>query len=99
MNAPILGSRWYCPNCDSTAVTYDSKIPMHPCRGLVGLVVALVRHGVRAKVEAVEREDYVGSEVVQTNGEGRPVMAVVTTTDEGRDCTVLAPIAVADARE
>jgi hypothetical protein len=44
-------------------------------------------------VEAVEREDYVGKEVVTTDGEGRPVMAVETTRDDGNDVAVFAPCA------
>lgn len=90
------GLRWSCPNCDSTAVTRDAKTPMHPCRGLAGLMVPLVRDGVACKVEAVERGDWVGRERVQLDGAGRPVMAVVTTRDEGQDCTVYAPTATAE---
>jgi hypothetical protein len=55
----------------------------------------MVPAGTRAKVVAVEREDYIGSELVQTDADGRPVMAIVTTRDEGQDCTVLAPCATA----
>lgn len=90
---PLLERHWLCPNCGSAAVTRDSKTPMHPCRGLTGLLVPLVPEGVRCKVEAVEREDYVGREMVQTDGAGRPVMSVVTTREEGQDCVVLAPCA------
>jgi hypothetical protein len=53
----------------------------------------MVPDGTRCKVEAAEREDYVGKEMVQTDGEGRPVMSVVTTRDDGQDCAVLAPCA------
>jgi len=53
----------------------------------------LVPEGTACKVEAVERGDYVGKELVQTDGRGRPVMAVVTTRDDGQDCTVFAPTA------
>jgi len=45
-------------------------------------------------VEAREREDYVNGEVVQTvdvDGKARPIMSIVTTRDDGQDCTVLAP--------
>ncbi len=51
----------------------------------------------RCKVEARDREDYVGHELVQTDGEGRPVMSVVTTRDDGQDCAVYAPCASAKA--
>jgi hypothetical protein len=51
----------------------------------------MVLSGTSCKVEAREREDYIGRDMVQTDGEGRPVMSVVTTRDEGTDCAVLAP--------
>jgi hypothetical protein len=51
----------------------------------------MVLEGVRARVRAVLREDYVGGEDVQYDGEGRPVMSVVTERDDGQDCTVFAP--------
>ena len=93
--------RWECPNCDATHVTRQTlpHTPFHPCRGLRGLSVPYVPAGTRCKVEAVERGDWIGTEMVQTCGEGRPVMAVVTTRDEGQDCTVYAPTAAASARD
>lgn len=84
---------WGCPNCEAQARTFDTKVPWHDCAGLAGLHVALIPHGVKAKVEAVEREDYLGREDVQRDGEGRPVMAVVTTRDDGEDRAVYAPTA------
>ena len=95
----LLDRRWECPNCESAAVTVDAKTPMHPCGGLAGLLTPLVPAGQKCKVEAVEREDYIGRELVQTDGNGRPVMAVVTTRDDGQDCMVLAPTAVATREE
>jgi len=53
----------------------------------------MVRAGTRCKVEALDREDYVGSEKVQTDANGRPVMAIRTTRDDGQDVAVLAPTA------
>lgn len=94
-----MAQLWHCPNCDSAARTVDAKIPYHPCRGLAGLMAPLVRDGERAKVVAVEREDYVGNELVQTDANGRPVMAVVTTRDDGQDCRVLAPTAQGSLKE
>jgi hypothetical protein len=55
--------------------------------------VPFVAAGVKAKVEAVERGDYVRDEVVTTDDEGRPWMAAVTTRDDGQDCAVYAPMA------
>ena len=89
--------RWTCPNCTHTDITHEPEphSRMHPCRGLKGLTAPMVPAGTAAKVQAVERGDYVGSELVQTDGDGRPVMAVVTTRDDGQDCTVYAPSATA----
>lgn len=86
---------WSCPNCTTTDVTAEARphTRYHRCRGMRGLVVPLVPDGVRAKLEVVERGDYVRDEDVQVDGEGRPVMAVVTTRDDGQDCTVYAPCA------
>lgn len=84
---------WCCPNCVARARTVDTKVPWHDCPGLAGLHVALLAEGVRAEVVAVEREDYVGREDVRRDGNGRPVMAAVTTRDDGEDRAVYAPTA------
>lgn len=84
---------WYCPNCDAVARTGDAKIPMHRCKIAPSFMVPLVRSGLKAKVEAVERQDFIGKESVQLDADGRPVMAIVTTTDEGQDVAVFAPAA------
>jgi hypothetical protein len=55
----------------------------------------MVPVGTRCKVEAVEREDYINGDLVQVDGDGRPVMSVITTRDDGQDCTVYAPTATA----
>lgn len=93
--------RWECPNCTTTDVTTDPRphSRMHSCRGLAGLTAPMVPVGTRCKVEAVERGDYVGGELVTLDGDGRPVMAVVTTRDDGQDCAVFAPLATGDARD
>lgn len=87
--------RWECPNCDLQEVTRESAphSRFHSCRGLRGLTAPMVPAGTRCKVEALEREDYVGGELVQTDGNGRPVMAVQTTRDDGTDRAVFAPCA------
>ena len=95
---PILQPehRWECPNCDFHKVTYESRphTPFHPCSGLKGLTSPMVPVGTSCKIEAVEREDYIGREQVQLH-QGRPVMSVVTTRDDGQDCAVFAPAATA----
>lgn len=99
---PLLAPehRWECPNCDHTDVTREPRphSRFHNCRGLRGLSAPMVPAGTRAKVEAMERGDYVNGDLVQTDGEGRPVMAIVTTRDDGQDCAVLAPCARGDVR-
>jgi hypothetical protein len=104
MPVPILPAaeqHWTCPNCTLTEVTREARphSRFHACRGLKGLTAPMVPAGTRCKVQAVERQDYVGEDFAQTDGEGRPVMAVVTTRDDGQDCAVLAPTARADRSE
>lgn len=56
----------------------------------------MVHAGTRCKVEAIERQDYVGNEQVRLDPErGRPVMSIVTTRDDGQDAVVFAPTASA----
>ena len=89
--------RWECPNCNRTDVTFE-PLPhsrMHICAGMRGLTVPMVPAGTKCKIEARDRDDYVNGDNVTTDGEGRPVMSVVTTRDDGQDCTVYAPCATA----
>lgn len=103
MNPLILQreTRWVCPNCTATDVTYDPRphSRFHTCRGLRGLTAPFVEEGVACKVETRDRDDYVGRDLVTTDGEGRPVMSTVTTRDDGEDCTVYAPCATATTKE
>jgi hypothetical protein len=89
--------RWACPNCVATAVTHFPPdvvaSQMHDCRGLKGLTAPMVPAGTRAKVEALEREDYTNGDLVTTDGEGRVVMAAEVTRDDGTDRAVFAPCA------
>lgn len=91
---------WSCPNCTAQDVTFEARphTRFHSCRGLKGLSAPFVRDGVRCKVEAVERDDYLGTDIPQRDGEGRPIMAIVTTRDDGQDCAVLATTAVGSLR-
>jgi hypothetical protein len=97
MTVPIMTPKsfWECPNCDFKDVTFVAgpHTRYHNCRGMKGLSVPMVPFGTKAKIVAVEREDYVGKELVQKDGDDRPIMSIVTTRDEGQDCTVLAPTA------
>jgi hypothetical protein len=98
---PILNpvQRWECPSCTATDVTHEAQphTRMHTCRGLAGLTAPMVPAGTRAEHRAVEREDYINGDLVQVDGNGRPVMSVVTTRDDGEDCTVFAACATGRA--
>lgn len=94
---PIVSSvtHWMCPNCAATDVTTEARphVRLHTCPKLHGLTAPMLPAGTRAKVEAVERQDYVGREIVTTDGRGRPIMSVVTTRDDGQDALVFVPSA------
>lgn len=101
MSGPVLLEpavhHWYCPNCHFTDVTREVRphSRFHVCPKLRGLTAPMLPANMKAKVEAKEREDYVKNEMVQTDENGRPVMSIVTTRDEGTDAMVFAPTAVA----
>lgn len=96
--------RWHCPKCGQEEITHlnleygQTAQRMHACRAFAGLTVPMLPAGVKAKLEAFEREDYIAGELVQVDGHGRPVMSVVTTRDDGQDCTVYAPTATARSK-
>lgn len=91
--------RWICPNCDHSRVTNGQPgVVIHTCGGLRGLIAPLVPEGTRCKIEAVLREDYVLGDTPQRDAEGRPIMAIVTTRDDGQDCRVLAPVSTSQGR-
>lgn len=87
--------RWVCPHCTHTDVTHEARphTRMHPCKGMRLMTMPMVEEGVRCKVELVEREDYVGGEIVRTDAEGRPWMNTTVTRDDGNDVFVYAPTA------
>lgn len=91
LTPPVID--WYCPNCPEVQQTREPRphTKFHTCMGLRGLTAPLLRVGVKAKVEAHDREDYVANEIVQTDNTGRPVMSVTTTRDDGEDVIVFAP--------
>jgi hypothetical protein len=65
----------------------------HNCPRLHSLSAPLVRAGVKAKVEAVEREDYLCKDTQATGDDGKVYMLVRTTRDDGTDLNVNAPVA------
>jgi hypothetical protein len=101
MNGHLIAvnREWYCPNCDIVDTTHEARphTQFHQCPGLRGLAAPLLEKGIKAKVEAHDREDYVGKDIPQVDEDGRPVMSITTTRDDGMDTMVLAPTAVIKA--
>ena len=92
--------RWACPNCKVESVSHEARphIRYHTCPGLRGLTAPMIPAGTRAEVVAVEREDYIGTDKVQLDATGRPVMSVITRRVDGsNDTAVFAPTATAGA--
>lgn len=87
MSVPILHgvTRWACPNCDRTEATAEQQphTRFHACAGLKGLTAPYVEAGICCKVEAHEREDYIGTDLVTVDADGKPVSHVVATSDSG----------------
>jgi hypothetical protein len=87
---------WECPNCtvaERTRPLPPNASRFHTCPGLHMLSAPLVRAGTGCKVEAEERQDYLGGEVQATGDDGRPYMAVRTTRSDGEDLAVNAGLA------
>jgi hypothetical protein len=64
------------------------------------MLAPMVLEGADCKIEANEREDYLGTEDVRLDAEGRPIMNVTTTYADGHtDCVVFPPTVHVDMRE
>lgn len=88
---------WVCPLCGGRDQTDmpgpgEAHTRMHACPAL-GLTAPMLPEGVRCHARVVEREDYVGGELVQLDTRSRPVMSVIVERDDGCDTTVYAPLA------
>src|SRR5689334_10692169 len=94
----LAGTVVVCDHCGRRALSRVQVRPgqgggdFHDCPAL-GILAPLVPEGTRAKVEKVEREDYAGKEHLTLDADGRPIMSVITTRDDGQDCAVFAPLA------
>lgn len=88
---------WRCPNCGLEERTEPRPNRFHTCPRLRYLTAPMVLAGSDAKVSIVEREDYVGGDLVRLDPErGRPVMSIVTERADGsNDVLVFAPTATA----
>ena len=98
MNAHLLDlpeHRWECLSCPRQDITREVRphTRMHDCPGMAGMSVPMVPAGTRGENRAVEREDYIGSDLVRLDGHGRPVMAIQTIREDGEDAVVFAPTA------
>lgn len=89
-------TRWICSNGCGVVDLTPAGLPnrFHTCRALGGISAPLVPDGSDVRVRAVEREDYIGQEIVQLDANGRPIMAVITDRPDGSyDTAVMAPTA------
>lgn len=88
---------WYCPNgcgiAERVPVLPPGSSRYHTCSRLHSLSAPLVREGISAKVEAVQREDYLQTDTQATGDDGKVYMAVRVTRDDGIDLAVNAPLA------
>ncbi len=93
-------TRWICTKCPAESYTTELKphTRYHRCPGMRGLSTPFTEAGVRVKVVAHDREDYVGQDIPQKDQNGRPVMSITVTRDDGEDVYVLAPTSVASLR-
>lgn len=98
MTVPLLSAerRWSCPLCAAIDVTHEAQphVRFHACPAQAGMTVPMVPSDVRHKVTRLEREDYIGDELVQRDADGRPLMALQVERDDGFvDTVVYAPMA------
>jgi hypothetical protein len=100
--------RWECPSCGLQDVTPapaagQAHSRMHACPALAGFLAPMVQvHGrelTGVVHRVVERGDYIAGEQVRLDGNGRPIMAVVTERADGHDTHVFAPTATARTKE
>lgn len=92
----IPETHWVCASgCPAHEVTRiaEPHSRFHACPAEGGLTMPLVEQGARVKLTVAEREDYIGKEEGVTMRDGRPVMSVITTRDDGEDVAVYAPTA------
>jgi hypothetical protein len=69
----------------------DRRVPMHDCPGRALMSVPLVPEGQRGELRLIERDDYVGTEDVRTDAEGRVFMRAELETATGISAWVYAP--------
>jgi hypothetical protein len=105
-DVPLLGRSYedlYCPNCGLSERVSPPMPPgsskFHNCPRLHMLSAPLVPVEMDCKVEAVEREDYLGDEIQNKGEDGKPYQAIKTTRADGsNDLAVNAGLAHADLK-
>lgn len=91
---------WECPSCNRQHVTRNAgtQVPLHQCPSHALAWVPFVPAGVKAHLRINEREDYIGTDIPTTDGEGRIIQSVTTEREEGEDVHIFAPTIVDDRR-
>lgn len=100
MSVPILDATrvWECPACqlrDRTSGPQTNRY--HPCPALGGLTAPMVdvtHHDLNPtaqRLRVIDRDDYVGSEIVTTTNTGRPAMAVDLERADGSNDRIVFP--------
>jgi hypothetical protein len=93
LNTPVV--RWECQFCTAELATEGVPLEplLHVCPGKAGFLMPMTQQGERVGVKTHEREDYIGNDIVRTDGEGRPIMATTITHDDSEDRLVYVPTA------
>ncbi len=88
---------WECPECgleQRSRPVPPNGTRFHVCPKLHNISAPLVRAGADCSLTAVERMDYLGTEVQETGDDGVPYMNVTTRYADGHnDVAVHAPVA------
>jgi hypothetical protein len=93
----------HCPNgcgaSERVPPMQANATRFHTCPKLHTLSAPLVRMSADCKVEAVEREDYLGTETQAKGDDGKPYMSIKTTYADGHnDLATNAGLATAEMR-
>lgn len=87
MRVPILipATEWHCPKCGAEDVTREAEphTRFHQCRAMGGFDAPMARGGMPAKAVVHEREDYIGTEDVRLDENGRPIMNITLEYADG----------------
>jgi len=92
---------WVCAHCSTRIRTkgHGTTTPLHECSAHGGFRLPMLAEGERGDLRLVEREDYVGTEDVQVDADGRPIMRAELTREDGHtDVWAYAPTAHAGGR-